>query len=207
MANNRIKFNYREIDNVIAKTTEISVKPLASLLVQENLQTSLDLLEEEILNDPLSKELMAGTSLSKSNFIKGYFKNYGNNLFSFFGFEAGTKPVEDLITILRKRYTFKINKGKFVYGRNGQSKYIFKINIPTFDDIRSNTSLPWTKKSWIDAAEKGLTNIVNYLRKKGQGRSEYGIQIKNKVDKQFIPKSDYFFAKYQRFINRISGKK
>jgi hypothetical protein len=203
----RVKFNYRELNRVVNKTAEVNLKPIASLLVKENVGRSLEILEEEILKDPLSKELIAGTTLSKSKFIMGYFKKYGNNLFSFFGFQAGTTPVQDLISLLKKSYAIKIDKGKYTYGKNGKSKYTFNIRYPSFEDIRANTKLPWGSKSWIDAAEKGLTNIINYIRKKDYGRSEYGIQIKGKIDKEFRPKPDYFFDKYKRFIARLSKGK
>jgi hypothetical protein len=208
MAGSKIQFNYKNINKIVSRTIEVKTKAVAKELIQEHVDKNLKVLEKEILADDLSKELLQGTKPATSKYITSSDKNrkYGNNLFSFLGFEDGSNPVAELIALLKNKNNIKVDNGRFEF-RPFISKYTFKIRVPSEKDIKSVTPLHWGKgKSWISAVEKGLTNAVNYLRKMGEGRSKGGVQMKNETSKEFLNKSDYFFEKYKRFISSLSKR-
>jgi hypothetical protein len=195
-----VKFNMKNLNLVLEKPIERAILPAARRIAKERFESSLNQLVSEIEADPVSQEINAGNDVVKSKFIKGGGK-YGANLFSFIGFEAGSEPVKELVSYIRK--SFKINL--FNIKKDG-NKYNFQASFPSEGDVKSAFPFPdgWSGgRSWITGIERGITGAINYIRKLGEGRSGGGVQIENEVDKTFIPKRDYFATKYRAFVKRL----
>lgn len=102
----------------------------------------------------------------------------GGNLFSFIGFEKGSQPVDDLISILEQR-TRIVKKSKFF----SLAGFTTRIVLPTEDEIRQATPLPWEKGlSWALGIERGISGFGAYIywrRNSPFSRSGAGLQAKD----------------------------
>lgn len=103
---------------------------------------------------PVSQELINWTV--PSAYLTG--SPYGS-LFGFLGLRASYKPVDDLIQYLEQTITF-IPSTKV--SNDGLTTLNYKR--PGTDDLTSRFPLLWHKGlSWVDAIEKGVSNLGNYL--------------------------------------------
>ena len=123
---------------------------------------------------PITVELNAGPNANNSS---GTLGGYGN-LFSFIGFSSGNKPTEVISKIFNEKIRFKVKR------RNAKGGYQITFFIPNVEEIYSLTPIPWmTGKSWVEGAEKGLSNLGQFLYSAsgfGSSKSGTGLQVKNR---------------------------
>lgn len=201
MAKN-ITFDFKVINLSIEKTIEAKTLPIARQIAVDKFNNSLNTFVNDLDNDPVSMEIKAADSIKTSRFIGGQgSRKYGANLFTFIGFEEGSDPIGDLLSLVKN--SFKINRNsKLING-----KYSFKVTFPSESLLKAENPFPegFNGRSWITGIEKGISNVINYIRKSGFGRSGGGVQIKGEVNKTFKPKRDYFSTKYRKFVKDIQS--
>lgn len=197
-----VKYNFKAMELAINKSIEGVTLPIARKIASDHFNDNLNNFIKELENDDVTKELKEKTNISHSKFIKGVgSRKHGGDLFSFFGFEAESDPVEELIAYIKNN--FKISKT----ARLIKNQYTFRVKIPSEQEIKSVTPLHWIRRSWLTAVENGLSNIVSYIKKDGLGRSEGGVQINREIKKVFRNKPGYFSNKYKNFIRKLSNKR
>ena len=129
---------------------------------QRRVDQAKDLLMEIIDKDPVSERIL------NSNFTRGYF-----------GLLPGNNEVEPLKALIFENTKVTSQKQVRFKGEKGIS-ISYNIKYPTQNEIYSseNLSLPWTRKTWVEAAQQGLSNISRFLFSEGKGNSGFGIQLK-----------------------------
>ena len=129
---------------------------------QRRVDQAKDLLMEIIDKDPVSERIL------NSSFTRGYF-----------GLLPGGSEVEPLKTLIFGNTKVTSQKQVRFKGEKGIS-ISYNIKYPTQNEIYSseNLSLPWTRKTWVEAAQQGLSNISRFLFSEGKGNSGFGIQLK-----------------------------
>lgn len=187
------------------KITETATIGLAREMAREYLKESIKEFVDEIERHPMSKEINAGPGAEKSKYIKGAgSQKHGSNLFSFIGFFFGSDPIQELVSFIKR--SIKINTFTV---RLINNKYTFNVSLPEESDIKQAFIMPEDShggRSWISILEKGSSTIRNYMRKNRRGRSSGGLQIKNDMDKVFIPDRSFFTPKYRALLNKLSRK-
>jgi len=104
------------------------------------------------------------------------------NLFSFLGFEEGSKPVLELTEKLNR--SIKISKGFTMVEKGNRVTYSFPIEIPSLEEIEDATPSPGiVGRSWVREIEGGITGISRYVYYKffRGGRSKTGLQSRKKA--------------------------
>ena len=99
------------------------------------------------------------------------------NLFSFIGFESGSRPTSAIRALIRKSYVSAgAPVGKHIY---------LNFHLPTKDEIYLSTPLPWAAgRSWVQGVETGMSGLGQYAySRKGvsTSRSGTGTQTKNNI--------------------------
>lgn len=186
------KINTSILKNEIAKAELKSLEKEAILVANQILEEKKDQYLSEILEHPISKEIAGGQdSTNISNTLNG-----DGNLYTFIGFDAGDKPIEDLVEIIQKNT--KLQKTK----RKG-SVFNFQVNTPSIDELRSYTPMPFEAgNSWLKGIEKGISGFSNYLYGLlfPTSRSGRAIQSKNKIRRASYKPTKYFSVLYKNFI-------
>lgn len=149
---------------------------------------------------PVTVEIQSGADAFNSSGLLG-----GEaNLFSFFGFDAGSSPISDLRFYLEN--SFSLARGSY---RGG--KWTFKINFPdkekTEDYVVGRNGATYTSESWLAGVEKGYSGLQYYLRYKGMGRSGGGIQSKYIVREVEFKTTKYLSSMIEGFKRNISKTK
>lgn len=198
-----VKINKLLLDKQLRPAIEKATFPVAKRIAREKFNEGLDNFIKEIEDDPVSQEIIGGTSIERSRYIKGRgSRKYGGNIFSFFGFKSSREPIKQLVKFIRDSFRLSVGTRKL----NKNNNFIFPVIHPTEQEIKDNNLLDWTNRSWITAVERGISNVTNYIMKKGKGRSEGGWQIEHEIDKTFVPTKNYFSQKYSNFINFFKKK-
>jgi len=149
-----MEFNLRGIKNVVWGT----YGKIALSYINPRLKKQFEIRKTEFLAEirqhPVSQELINWTA--PSAYLKG--SPYGS-LFGFLGLQASYKPVDDLVQYLQQTLTF-------VPSTKVSNEGLTSLNYrkPGKDDLTSRFPLLWHKGlSWIEAIEKGISNLSNYL--------------------------------------------
>jgi len=119
---------------------------------------------------PVTQEILEGPrALNLTGTLDGY-----GNLFSFIGFEAGTKPTE----ILRELLELGTAIRPTVFRNHA---WYFRVRIPSRDAIAEATPMPWERgNSWAFGIETFISGLSHYMYKKWYGkesRSGMGLQL------------------------------
>jgi hypothetical protein len=161
-----MKINANDIKEILP---QLPKEKIYTNYVYSELKKEVEKIKQEILKEfnehPVTQEIESGIDAQNiSQTLNGV-----TNLYSFIGFEAGTKPVEPVRELLNKialRYTA---------ATNGDLKYI--IDFPTAQDIFKITPMPWaTGRSWAQGIEIGISGLGYYIRQKKNSRSGLGVQ-------------------------------
>ena len=127
---------------------------------------------EKIRNTDVAQELANHTTPSAILGTPG-------SLFGFLGLIEGQDPVNEIIAIFENVMSFRISRRL----KTGGIK--LTIKVPDLKDFRENDLiLPWQGGySVVDAIEKGLSGLENYIAAKNlsYSRSGDGIQVKQTV--------------------------
>tara|TARA_R100000152_G_C6769467_1_gene195306 strand:+ start:519 stop:1100 length:582 start_codon:yes stop_codon:yes gene_type:complete len=153
----------------------------------------------EFLDNPITQEIMAGPSgVNISGTLGGV-----SNLFAFIGFNEGEDPIAPILLILENinmQYNREIKRGK--------PGVMFKVNLPTAEDIFAVTPLPWaTGRSWAEGIERGLSGL-GYLLRKNKGRSGAAVQSRvRKVRNGKFRNSPYISSLLKKYRQRFKDLK
>lgn len=172
------KVNITNLKREIARQSKGAIEPKLQPLLNAEFEAQKKLLLREFDEHPVSKEILAGPTLNNSSFVD---TQKGGNLYSFLGFKAGLRPVEDLRAFL---FT-AINKGRVTKEIKGQKiTYSMEVRVPTKTEINRRTALLfWTNRGWVDMIEKGVGNFGRYLfNKAGLKKSRSGTALQAKKD-------------------------
>lgn len=180
------------VDNKINRQVNEMAKQIFEDIKKETL--------EEYNNDPVTKEIEAGPQATTTLLPGGY-----GNLFSFIGFDANSKPTEELRDELSREIRFATVPQK-IPKSNQVIRYQFAVFVPTLKLLESHAPLPYFSvggKSWISAIEKGFDNLHSYINKfYEKSRSLFGVQAKNKATGQPITIRNVSFQP-QPYISKI----
>jgi hypothetical protein len=173
-------------------------KRFVRLKIAELIEEAQNKMLKKFDNHAVTKEILGGVSAKNiSNTLGGY-----SNLFSYIGFNSGDTPIKDLRDVLSE---FSIR----LYTR--KDRVTIAIVIPTEKQIYSKTPLPWaTGRSWAKSIEQGLSNFGLYIARDGSGRSEGGIQTKNKIRSSSFNAMSYLtpiLEEYYKEIKNIKNKR
>ena len=150
---------------------------------------------KEFLDNPITQEIMAGPSgVNISGTLDGV-----SNLFAFIGFNEGEDPIAPILIILENvdmQYNREIRRGK--------PGLMFKVNLPTAEDIFAVTPLPWaTARSSAEGIERGLSGL-GYLLRKNKGRSGAAVQSRvRKVRGGKFRNSPYISSLLKKYRHRF----
>lgn len=178
----------KEISNLKKKAIEKEAYEVASKILEEKKQEYLN----SIADHPVSQELSAGSDgPNVSRTLNG-----DGNLYSFIGFENGTKPIEDLLYLIERNTRIKQIESK-------EDIFKFQVYTPSLDELRSQTPMPFENgNSWLKGIEKGISGFSNYLYGLlfENSRSGGGIQSKNKIRRTTYKPVKYFTDLYNKFL-------
>jgi hypothetical protein len=135
---------------------------------------ALAYMEEQLLNHPLSKELISQSSPSS------YFAKPNGTLFGLMGFKSSRNPVFELLAFLKGAGGLRYILSKGITGR------VFSNLLgPSGKDLASGGIIldEWGDgRSWPEVVEEGIPGLPNYFVSQ-YGRSEKGFQVKHDLNK------------------------
>jgi hypothetical protein len=138
-----------------------------------------------LLKHPISIEISNRTA--QSSYLNGY-----GTLYGFLGFDSTTQPnpVSSLYTYLEENI-----QPVYIQSPDGLSLKVI-IKVPTYQEMRldSSLSLPWGDgMSWPEALEVGIDGFGHFMAsyKRPLGRSNQGIQVKNKIRSNSVIQTNY----------------
>lgn len=177
-----------EIASAQLKTLEKEARIIANDILEDRKKEYIS----QILEHPISQELAGGPEASNiSNTLNGE-----GNLYSFIGFDAGDKPIEDLIDTVEKNTRIKLIKSK-------GDVFNFQVYTPSLEELKPYTPMPFEGgNSWLRGIEKGISGFSNYLYGLlfPTSRSGKAIQSKNKIRRASYKPTKYFSVLYKNFI-------
>ena len=151
---------------------------------------------------PITQEIDAGpNALNSSGTLGGV-----GNLFSYIGFEKGSKPTQVIKNLLMSGTGLT----SIIFKKDGSA--LTRVFYPTPDEIFKATPLPWAQgRSWAEGIERGLSGFGYYLSIESNiSRSGHGIQSKNNVRPGKFQNTKYItsiireFEKDIQILNRSS---
>ena len=89
-----------------------------------------------------------------------------------------------------------------------QIKLRFEIGIPTDQQIRIVTPMPWEGGSWAEGIESGISGFSYYMYKKYRGsRSGSGFQLDNQVREGGYKPTKYYSSLVRMFAKEVTSIK
>ncbi len=172
MAN--VAINTAVLREKINKAFDKKAYPIIKARIEDQVADAKQEMIEAFVDHPVSRELEAGPDAQSSLFLgKG-------NLFAFFGFNRGDDPVGEVKGILEKNTKIKNITRK----NNSDGKYTVeaRVTVPTYEELKEQTPLSWTTRSWLESVERGLLGLNNFIFGKFKaGRSKTGLEAKHAV--------------------------
>lgn len=135
---------------------------------------------QELDQHVVTKEIEAGPNASGSSLLGG-----AGSLFGFLGFDSGSDPIVILRNSLQDFVKVQRGNGKLLKVDKTRFLIEFPIDVPTVQQIYSNTPLSWTTKSWVKGIERGITNATNTIFKKSEN-SRSGVAIQSQQNIGFV---------------------
>jgi hypothetical protein len=129
---------------------------------------SLTYMEEQLLNHPLSKELISKSSPSS------YFAKPNGTLFGLMGFKSSRNPVFELLTFLKGA-----NGLRYILSKGTTGRVFSNLLGPSGKDLASGGIIldEWGDgRSWPEVVEEGIPGLSNFLVSNKFGRSKLGFQ-------------------------------
>lgn len=186
------KINKSILKNEIASAQFKALEKEAKIIADKILENNKKEYISKILEHPISQELADGPEAANiSNTLNGE-----GNLYSFIGFDAGDKPVEDLIEIIEQNTRIQPIKS------TGEV-FSFQVYTPSLEELKPYTPMPFEGgNSWLKGIEKGISGFSNYLYGLlfPTSRSGKAIQSKNKIRRLSYKPTKYFSVLYKNFI-------
>lgn len=139
-------------------------------------------------------------------------KNAIPNLFSFIGFDAGTKPTDEVREFLHVRPDGDGPQLKYQGLNRTDMTFRFQVSAPNWAAIERATPLPWTEGggiSWARRIEQGIPGLGQFLNairpSPDPSRSGGGIQVEGQLRGGTYRATQYLSDLFKRFIQRFSG--
>lgn len=153
-----------------AAATSHDIKRLAYKKAYGIFSNAKRMMLHEFDRHPVTQEILDGPrALNLTGTLDGY-----GNLFSFIGFEAGTKPTE----VLRELLEIGTDMQQTVFRNN---IWYFRVRMPSRDAVTEVTPMPWERgNSWAFGVETFISGLSHYMYKKWYGkesRSGMGLQL------------------------------
>ena len=207
----KLKINKREFDRQVSRVrTAPKIKELAYKRAQEMAEDAKKELIKEFNENPITKELEAGSGNTKniSRTLLGLPYGQGS-LYGFIGFVDGTNPIDEVRSYLEG--TGHVYKSARLQKRGARGgTYEFKADVPSMNAIEGLTPMPWEGgRSWTRAIERGISGLSNYmLNHSASSRSGQGIQSKNKMYQAAMYKpTKYLSAMINNYVRALQGRK
>jgi hypothetical protein len=180
-----------------------SIRDQAFKIVQKRLEQAHKETLTEFNTHPVTAEIEAGP---RSENLSGTLGGYGN-LFSYIGFGQGTNPTESLRDFLIK--TPKVFKNSRFVKRQNSVEFMFRIQIPTTEQMEALSPSPYEGRSWVKGVERGISGLGYYLHSRsGQlagSRSGHGIQTENRLRAMTFKPIRYMTSILTKFRKRVTG--
>ena len=189
------KINKKRIEKEILNNR--TVKKMVLSIVQKEVEKEKALFRQDFESHPVTQEIDGGESASN---VSGTLGGYGN-LFSFLGFDNGSKPTTAVKFLIQ---SISLNKDV----RVNNSGFQLKVNIPSKEEFGAVSKMPWESgRSWLLDVERGISGLGAFLYGRFSGsRSGGGIQIKYNYSNSRFRNVKYFSGMYAKFIKRLGGK-
>jgi len=149
---------------------------------------------------PVTQEIEAGSSASNISRTLGGV----GNLYTYIGFNSGSRPIKNLRTLLEK-YNIRYNTLRDFMR--------VTIEVPTKDEVFSATPMPWaTGRSWARGIERGISGLGQYFVTSAsipQSRSGRAIEVKGKIRSAKFANVSYMSAllnDYYKAIKKLENK-
>ena len=171
------KINMRGLSAEIAQKGYKIFKDKVTPRIEKQLRKETQKVLQAFESHPITQEIEGGTSASNiSNTLGGY-----GNLFTFIGFDAGSDPISPIRSLLAKSI-------KIVSIRKKRNVLALQLNfsVPTREEIEAVTPSPWSTDSWVEAVERGMSGLGQYLYSSDRNRfktsrSGGGIQASGEI--------------------------
>lgn len=134
---------------------------------------SLQYMEVQLLNHPLSKELISKSSPST------YFTKPNGTLFGLMGFKSSRNPVFELLSFLKGS-----NGLRYILSKGATGRVFSNLLGPSDKDLASGGIIldGWGDgRPWPEVVEQGIPGLSNYFVSK-YGRSELGVQLNRNLN-------------------------
>jgi hypothetical protein len=191
------KMDYKKLNLNLPKIKSIRISALE--MAESKVYDSKKNLMQALSSHEVTREIDGGASASN---ISGTLGGYGN-LFSFIGFHSGFDPITPVKNLINKIAIFKKPSMK---QERGGILVSFNINAPKISDFENETPMPWaTGRSWLIGIEKGISGLGYFLSRDGDGRSEGGQQIDEKIRGSSFKRVSYFTKMYSDFFRKIGS--
>ncbi len=155
----------RRITDRINKTLQGKPETRLFNLAAGRVDATRTQMKEEISGDEFVDQVQ------NDDFIRGYL-----------GFYPDESPADALEYSIISKINIK-RRGRLIKRGEGNVTYRYDIQYPSRSDIYGDhiLRLPWISKTWVEAVERGLGNLENFLFQYEAGRSELGVQIKGSL--------------------------
>lgn len=182
-----ISLNSKQIKDKIESAAYFKVLSIAKKKAEQAAKEKKVEFLQRFVEHPITQELLDPS------------ENYGvdgqnGNLFSFLGFDSGSKPVEDLYKYFEKN--IKLQE-KYTYDKSNKT-FKFTVTYPNIDEIKEFTDLGkystennengWGEgRSWAISIERGIPGLAYYKFSTdqkvlgGDSRSGFGLQRHNQI--------------------------
>jgi hypothetical protein len=189
------KINKKRIEKEILNNR--TVKKMVLSIVQKEVEKEKALFRQDFESHPVTQEIDGGESASN---VSGTLGGYGN-LFSFLGFDNGSKPTTAVKFLIQ---SISLNKDV----RVNNSGFQLKVNIPSKEEFGAVSKMPWESgRSWLLDVERGISGLGAFLYGRfSSSRSGGGIQTKYNYSNSRFRNVKYFSGMYTKFIKRLGGK-
>ncbi len=199
---NKSKFKKELIDSMGKLNDHNAFKRELTTSDNKNLFKEFERLKKDMITDflrhPITKEIEGGPmALNTSGTLGGY-----GNLFSFIGFEKGSRPISPIVALLRQT---NFNCSRMVRGVIN-----ITVELPSADQIFRATPLPWaTGISWAKRIEVGMSGLGMYMSKPAEtSRSGTGLQSSKNIRGGKFSNTQYitaFLKKWQKEFIKLTG--
>jgi hypothetical protein len=172
----------------------------AEKIMEKRFEKAKDMFIKDFEKHPVSQEISDGPTASNSTNTLGGI----GNLFSYIGFDAGAKPIDDLKDLLESKFSYK-QKGTKTKGN--KPIVLFQVSYPDLKDVKDETPMPWENgRSWVAGIERGISGFSNYMYKRFvEGRSKEALQADKKVRSGSFKSVKYLSDIASKFKNNITS--
>jgi len=156
-----------------------SLKDQAYKIVAKKVEEAAQKTLAEFNKHPVTLEIEAGP---RAENLSGTLGGYGN-LYSYIGFNSGSDPLERMRDFL-EAHPRVFKSSRFVKKQNNVD-FIFRVRVPTFEQLEALAPSPYEGRSWIRGMERGISGLGYYLHSRSgqltESRSGFGLQTENRL--------------------------